>query len=219
MGLRHFERDTVENAVQKLVDEAYNDEQLRARLGIQGSVTFESHTNLGDTVDAVSHSIEQMLEKFEYAYTAGIQRIMEKGGDTFEEMQKLKEELAEELDELKRCRELVRFASTQLARFQIHSRTQDIDDIADDKSCRKHRDTEGRFHCPRWGCDFKATKPNHLLKHYGRYIPLYNEPPCDNPISSVGDEIVDALVLKGSAVILVIVKLAVPVRSKLALVA
>ncbi|KAI1357175.1 hypothetical protein F5Y08DRAFT_245310, partial [Xylaria arbuscula] len=49
MGLRHFERDTVENAVQKLVDEAYNDEQLRARLGIQG-----------DTVDAVSHSIEQM---------------------------------------------------------------------------------------------------------------------------------------------------------------
>ncbi|KAI0525812.1 hypothetical protein F5B22DRAFT_587847 [Xylaria bambusicola] len=60
MGLRHFERDTVENAVQKLVDEAYNDEQLRARLGILGSVTFESHTNLGDTVDAVSHSIEQM---------------------------------------------------------------------------------------------------------------------------------------------------------------
>ncbi|KAJ8122376.1 hypothetical protein ONZ43_g1411 [Nemania bipapillata] len=28
MGLRYFERDTVENAVQKLVDEAYNDEQL-----------------------------------------------------------------------------------------------------------------------------------------------------------------------------------------------
>ncbi|KAH8159379.1 hypothetical protein CIB48_g8861 [Xylaria polymorpha] len=59
-GLRHFERDTVENAVQKLVDEAYNDEQLRVRLGIQGSVTFESHTNLGDTVDAVSESIEHM---------------------------------------------------------------------------------------------------------------------------------------------------------------
>ncbi|KAJ3558009.1 hypothetical protein NPX13_g9812 [Xylaria arbuscula] len=39
MGLRHFERDTVENAVQKLVDEAYNDELLRVRLGILGSVT------------------------------------------------------------------------------------------------------------------------------------------------------------------------------------
>ncbi|KAI1357178.1 hypothetical protein F5Y08DRAFT_334047 [Xylaria arbuscula] len=60
MGLRHFERDTVENAVQKLVDEAYNDELLRVRLGILGSVTFESHTNLGDTIDAVSHSIEQV---------------------------------------------------------------------------------------------------------------------------------------------------------------
>ncbi|RWA12625.1 hypothetical protein EKO27_g2500 [Xylaria grammica] len=59
-GLRHFERDTVENAVQRLVDEAYNDEQLRVRLGIQGSVTFESHTNLGDSVDAVSESVEQM---------------------------------------------------------------------------------------------------------------------------------------------------------------
>ncbi|KAI0400705.1 hypothetical protein F4802DRAFT_609898 [Xylaria palmicola] len=60
MGLRHFERDTVENAVQKLVDEAYNNEQLRARLGILGSVTFESHTNLGDTVGTVSRSVEQM---------------------------------------------------------------------------------------------------------------------------------------------------------------
>ncbi|KAI1286556.1 hypothetical protein F5Y03DRAFT_137860 [Xylaria venustula] len=86
-------------------------------------------------------------------------------------------------------RELMRFASTQLAQFQIHSRTQDIDDIADDKPCRKHRDTEGRFHCPRWGCDFKATKPNHLLKHYGRYIPLYNEPPCvccGKPAETIG---------------------------------
>ncbi|GAP83494.1 putative serine threonine protein kinase [Rosellinia necatrix] len=60
MGLRHFERDTVENAVQKLVDAAYNDEQLRAHLGLLGSVTFESHMNLGNTIDAVSHSIEQM---------------------------------------------------------------------------------------------------------------------------------------------------------------
>ncbi len=59
-GLRHFERDTVENAVQKLVDEAYNDEQLRVRLGIQGFVTFESHTNLGATIDAVSESVEGM---------------------------------------------------------------------------------------------------------------------------------------------------------------
>ncbi|KAI1159000.1 hypothetical protein F5B18DRAFT_667149 [Nemania serpens] len=51
---------TVENAVQKLVDKVYNDEQLRVRLGILGSATFESYTNLGDSVDAVSRSVEQM---------------------------------------------------------------------------------------------------------------------------------------------------------------
>ncbi|KAI0163885.1 hypothetical protein GGR57DRAFT_451743, partial [Xylariaceae sp. FL1272] len=51
--LRHFARDTVEIAVQKLVGAAYRDDQLRAALNIQGSVTFESHTNLGGaSVDA-----------------------------------------------------------------------------------------------------------------------------------------------------------------------
>ncbi|RYO76643.1 hypothetical protein DL764_010284 [Monosporascus ibericus] len=60
IGLRHFERDTVENAVQKLVDEAYSDSSLRDSLGLQGSVTFESHTNLGNAVDAVSESFEHM---------------------------------------------------------------------------------------------------------------------------------------------------------------
>ncbi|RYP19772.1 hypothetical protein DL766_008357 [Monosporascus sp. MC13-8B] len=60
IGLRHFERDTVENAVQKLVDEAYGDLSLRDSLGLQGSVTFESHTNLSNTVGAVSESFEQM---------------------------------------------------------------------------------------------------------------------------------------------------------------
>ncbi|KAI0198505.1 hypothetical protein F4808DRAFT_259923 [Astrocystis sublimbata] len=32
-------------------------------------------------------------------------------------------------------------------------------------------------------------KPNHLLKHYGRYIPLYNEPPCvrcGKPAATIG---------------------------------
>lgn len=60
MDLRHFERDTVEKAVWRLVNEAYKHEPLRVRLGILGSVTFESHTNLGDTVDAVSQSVEHM---------------------------------------------------------------------------------------------------------------------------------------------------------------
>ncbi|XP_044718710.1 kinase [Hirsutella rhossiliensis] len=49
LGLRDFERDVVENAVQKLVDRAYTDPLLRSSLGLQGTVTFESHTNLGST--------------------------------------------------------------------------------------------------------------------------------------------------------------------------
>jgi hypothetical protein len=48
---RDFERDAVENAVQKLVDRAYIDPLLRANLGLQGTVTFESHMNLGTTDD------------------------------------------------------------------------------------------------------------------------------------------------------------------------
>jgi hypothetical protein len=51
LGLRDFERDAVENAVQKLVDRAYIDPLLRANLGLQGTVTFESHMNLGTTDD------------------------------------------------------------------------------------------------------------------------------------------------------------------------
>ncbi|KAI0972048.1 hypothetical protein F4678DRAFT_472082 [Xylaria arbuscula] len=60
--LRHFARDTVEIAVQKLVDAAYDDDQLRAALDIQGSVTFESHTNLGgaSSVGAITKSIQHI---------------------------------------------------------------------------------------------------------------------------------------------------------------
>ncbi|KAI0805885.1 hypothetical protein GGR55DRAFT_690255 [Xylaria sp. FL0064] len=59
-GLRHFARDAVEIAVQKLVDAAYNDEQLRVSLGILESVTFKSHINLGGSVDTVSTSVERI---------------------------------------------------------------------------------------------------------------------------------------------------------------
>ena len=50
-GLRYYERDTVENAVQKLVDAVYENPVLRASVGLRGTVTFESHTNLG-TIDS-----------------------------------------------------------------------------------------------------------------------------------------------------------------------
>ncbi|KAH7012653.1 uncharacterized protein B0I36DRAFT_369779 [Microdochium trichocladiopsis] len=61
LGLRDFERDVIENAVQKLVDRAYMDPLLRSSLGLQGTVTFESHTNLGTTDDdPISEPLEHM---------------------------------------------------------------------------------------------------------------------------------------------------------------
>ncbi|KND87652.1 hypothetical protein TOPH_07728, partial [Tolypocladium ophioglossoides CBS 100239] len=60
LGLRAFERDVVENAVQKLVDRAYMDPLLRSSLGLQGTETFESHTNLGTTDDPISEPLEHM---------------------------------------------------------------------------------------------------------------------------------------------------------------
>ncbi|KAK2470692.1 hypothetical protein H9L39_16923 [Fusarium oxysporum f. sp. albedinis] len=47
IDLRNSERDVVENAVQKLVDATYADLTLRNHLDLNGTLTFESHTNLG----------------------------------------------------------------------------------------------------------------------------------------------------------------------------
>ncbi|RYP01932.1 hypothetical protein DL764_006027 [Monosporascus ibericus] len=60
LGLRDFERDTVENAVRKMFEEAYKDPPLRSRLGLEGTITFESHTNLGDTDNAISEPMEHV---------------------------------------------------------------------------------------------------------------------------------------------------------------
>ncbi|KAK2681990.1 hypothetical protein RAB80_003783 [Fusarium oxysporum f. sp. vasinfectum] len=55
------ERDVVENAVQKLMDATHNDSSLRSHLGLDGTVTFESHTNLGITDDSLSEPMERAL--------------------------------------------------------------------------------------------------------------------------------------------------------------
>jgi hypothetical protein len=60
VGLRYFERDVVENAVRKLVNATYNDPVLREALGLKGTVTFESHTNLGEDSEVASESVERM---------------------------------------------------------------------------------------------------------------------------------------------------------------
>ncbi|KAH8655744.1 hypothetical protein BX600DRAFT_483015 [Xylariales sp. PMI_506] len=60
IGLRTFERDSVENAVKKLVDKTYNDSLLRNSLDLQGTVTFESHTNLGVISRDISKAMQSM---------------------------------------------------------------------------------------------------------------------------------------------------------------
>jgi hypothetical protein len=59
--LRYQERYTVENAVQRLMDAVYEDEALRTKLQLKGSITFESHTNLGQTnQSSIPESMEQI---------------------------------------------------------------------------------------------------------------------------------------------------------------
>ncbi|OJD20618.1 hypothetical protein ACJ73_08050 [Blastomyces percursus] len=47
MVFRYYEWDTVENQVQMVVNAFYEDEKLKQIFELAGSVTFESHTNLG----------------------------------------------------------------------------------------------------------------------------------------------------------------------------
>lgn len=56
MGLRYFARDTVENMVSILVEHFNKDETMRGQLSIQGTVSFESHTNM-EKLDAGDVSI------------------------------------------------------------------------------------------------------------------------------------------------------------------
>ncbi|RSL57378.1 hypothetical protein CEP54_008319 [Fusarium duplospermum] len=60
IGLQKFESNVVESAVEKLIQVASTDALLQRQLGIRGTVTFESHTNLGDDQDGISESMEQM---------------------------------------------------------------------------------------------------------------------------------------------------------------
>ncbi|KAH7201282.1 hypothetical protein DER44DRAFT_783735 [Fusarium oxysporum] len=60
IDLRNSERDVVENAVQKLVDATYADLTLRSHLGLNGTLTFESHTNLGIADESLSESMDQV---------------------------------------------------------------------------------------------------------------------------------------------------------------
>ncbi|KAH7021698.1 hypothetical protein B0J12DRAFT_393167 [Macrophomina phaseolina] len=58
--LRHFARSAVEKPVQNIVDEIFNDETLREKLGLRGRVSFQSHTNLGRSDATVDEAMERM---------------------------------------------------------------------------------------------------------------------------------------------------------------
>ncbi|EDN02616.1 predicted protein [Histoplasma mississippiense (nom. inval.)] len=45
--LRYYERETVENQVRAIVDRIYENDELKRAFGLRGSITFESHANLG----------------------------------------------------------------------------------------------------------------------------------------------------------------------------
>jgi hypothetical protein len=61
LGLRHYARETVENPVRTLIQEVYSDAQLREQLQLQGTMVFESHTNLPQASESsIGKEMEQM---------------------------------------------------------------------------------------------------------------------------------------------------------------
>ena len=61
LGLRHFARETVENPVRTLIQEVYSDARLREQLQLQGTMMFESHTNLPQPSEtSMEGEMEQM---------------------------------------------------------------------------------------------------------------------------------------------------------------
>ncbi|KAL2161905.1 hypothetical protein VTH06DRAFT_7690 [Thermothelomyces fergusii] len=68
-GLRYYERQAVEDVVKKLVDAVYEDSTLREKLGLRGTVTFESHLNLSQMESMMSELSERTPSTGETART------------------------------------------------------------------------------------------------------------------------------------------------------
>ena len=60
LGLRHYARETVQNPVRSVIEEVYKDDLLRRELQLRGTMTFESHTNLGQQSRT---SVEETIER------------------------------------------------------------------------------------------------------------------------------------------------------------
>lgn len=70
MGLRQYESDTVEDHVRSVVEKLYGNEVLRLQFGLRGTVTFESHANLGES--SVEESLEGAMEQVAIAEPAEV---------------------------------------------------------------------------------------------------------------------------------------------------
>ncbi|PHH50538.1 hypothetical protein CFIMG_007398RA00001 [Ceratocystis fimbriata CBS 114723] len=87
MALHDTQVSTVESVVKHLVDIVHKDPSLRSRLGLQGTVEFESHTNLGSTDTSLSYSLAQIpmgsaasgIENLEQPNQATHQKVRGKG--------------------------------------------------------------------------------------------------------------------------------------------
>jgi len=60
MGLRYYQRDTVENMVRFLLGEIYKNRVLRQEFQLRGHVRFGSHLNLGQQDRSVEQTVEEM---------------------------------------------------------------------------------------------------------------------------------------------------------------
>ncbi|KAH6696536.1 hypothetical protein BKA61DRAFT_623125 [Leptodontidium sp. MPI-SDFR-AT-0119] len=80
LGLRHFARDTVENPVRTLIEEIYRNVQLRDHLQLEGTLMFESHTNLGKTSEvSIQEEVEHVSLSESHTSEAGGRKSKEKG--------------------------------------------------------------------------------------------------------------------------------------------
>ena len=76
LGLRHYARETVENPVRTLIEEVYKEAPLREQLQLQGTMMFESHTNLPQPSKM---SIDEEMEHMSIASHTGGSRAKGKG--------------------------------------------------------------------------------------------------------------------------------------------
>jgi hypothetical protein len=60
LDIHHFQRTTVEEPVSLMIERIYNDETLREKFGLKGSIQFENHANTLSPDDALSDRVRSI---------------------------------------------------------------------------------------------------------------------------------------------------------------